>query len=167
MKKITVGFSKSKSIFKIGSTAIQLAEKREYSHAYIVYFSEEKQCEMVAQASHGYVNEISYDNFKKSNIVVKEYCVAVTPSQFKAVMFFIGSKLGSIYSKMQIFLIAVKKILLFEIKQYNRDKYFICSEFAALVCRILGVQVPEELDYCTPSDLDSLMQKAGLSCEIF
>lgn len=159
---ILIGFSKAKSIFKVGSTAIQLAEKREYSHAYIRYYSEEKQCDMVAQASHGYVNEISFENFKKSNTVIKEYCMAVTPSQFKAVMFFIGSKLGTVYSKMQIVLIAIKKILLFEIKQYNKDKYFICSEFAGIVCRILGVKMPDNLDYCTPSDLDTLLSSFGI-----
>lgn len=162
MKKITIGFSKSKSIFKIGSTAIQLVEKREYSHAYIVYYSEEKQCHMVAQASHGYVNEVSLEQFEKSNIVIKQYELAITDFQFKQAMAFIGSKMGSLYSKMQIFLIAIKKLIKLEIKQYNADKYFICSEFAAIVCRILGVKVPNNLDYVTPSDLDTILHNGGL-----
>lgn len=162
MTKLTFGFSKSKSFWKIGSQIIREIEKRDYSHAYIRYYSDEKQCEMVAQASHGYVHEISYENFKIDNIVVKEYCLEVTPSQFKLVMSFIGEKLGSIYSKMQILLIAVKKILLFEIKQYNKDKYFICSEFAAMVCIILEIKVPQNLDYCTPSDLDTLLSNSGV-----
>jgi hypothetical protein len=162
MKKITVGFSKSKSIFKIGSTAIQIAEKRDYSHAYITYFSEEKQCHMVAQASHGFVNEVPLEHFIQSNIVIKEYELAITDAQFKLALTFIGSKLGSIYSKMQIFLIAIKKLLKFEIKKYNADKYFICSEFAAIVCRILGIKVPDNLDYVTPSDLDTILHNNGL-----
>jgi hypothetical protein len=162
MKKISIGFSKAKSIWKIGSTAIQLAEKREYSHVYISYFSEEKQCSMVAQASHGYVNEISLQSFEQSNIIIKQYELAITDAQFNQALSFIGSKMGSLYSKMQILLIAIKKLIKFEIKQYNQDKYFICSEFAAIVCRILGVKVPANLDYVTPSDLDTILQQNGL-----
>jgi hypothetical protein len=162
--KIIVGFSRAKSIFKFGSTAIQLAEKRNFGHAYIRYFSEEKQSEIVAQASHGFVNEMNFDIFKDTNIVVKEYEIVCTPEQFKLVMKFIGSKLGVLYSQMQIILIAIKKVLRFEVKEYNRDKYFICSEFAAIICSILGMDVPTELDYFTPSDLDTLLHNAGVSC---
>jgi hypothetical protein len=157
--KIIVGFSRAKSIFKFGSTAIQLAEKRNFGHAYIRYFSEEKQSEIVAQASHGFVNEMNFDIFKDTNIVVKEYILECTPEQFAMVMKFIGSKLGTLYSQMQIILIAIKKVLRFQINKYNQDKYFICSEFAAIICRILGIQVPKELDYFTPSDLDTLLHE--------
>jgi len=162
MKKITIGFSRPKSFWKIGSIAIRLAEKRDYSHVYVCYFSEEKDCLVVAQASHGYVNEEPLESFKKANTIVKEYPLAVTDSQFKLVLSFIGSKLGTLYSKMQIILIAIKKLIKFEIRQYNKDKYFICSEFAAIVCKILGIKVPAILDYVTPSDLDTILSSAGL-----
>jgi hypothetical protein len=157
--KIIVGFSRAKSIFKFGSTAIQLAEKRNFGHAYIRYYSEEKQTEIVAQASHGFVNEMNFDIFKDTNIVVKEYKLECSRDTFDVIMKFIGSKLGTKYSQMQIILIAIKKVLRFEVKQYNQDKYFICSEFAAIICHTLGVDVPTELDYFTPSDLDTLLHE--------
>lgn len=155
--QIIVGFSRAKSAFKFGSTAIQLAEKRKFGHAYIRYHSEEKQTDIVAQASHGFVNEMNFDIFKDTNIVVKEYKLECSQATFDVIMKFIGSKLGTKYSQMQIILIAIKKVLRFEVKQYNQDKYFICSEFAAIICHILGMDVPKELDYFTPSDLDTLL----------
>lgn len=161
--RIVVGFSRAKSAFKLGSTAIQLAEKRNFGHAYIRYYSDEKQCDIVAQASHGFVNEMNFDIFKETNIVVKEYTLECNEDHFKKVLKFIGSKLGTKYSQMQIILIAIKKVLRFEVKQYNKDKYFICSEFAAVICNILGIEVPNELDYFTPSDLDTLLHTNGVA----
>ena len=161
--QIIVGFSRAKSNLKLGSTAIQLAEKRNFGHAYIRYYSDEKQCDIVAQASHGFVNEMSFDIFKETNIVVKEYTLECNEEHFKKVLKFIGFKLGTKYSQMQIILIAIKKVLRFEVKQYNKDKYFICSEFAAVICNILDIEVPEELDYFTPSDLDTLLRNNGVT----
>ena len=161
--KIIVGFSRARNVFKFGSTAIQLAEKRNFGHAYIRYYSDEKQCDILAQASHGFVNEMNFDIFKETNTVVKEYTLECTEEQFKKVLQFVGSKLGAKYSQMQIILIAIKKVLRFEVKQYNKDKYFICSEFAAVICNILDIEVPKELDYFTPSDLDTLLLNNGVA----
>ena len=161
--KIIIGFSRADSNLKLGSTAIQLAEKRNFGHAYIRYYSNEKQCDIVAQASHGFVNEMNFDIFKETNIVVKEYTLECNEEHFKKVLKFIGSKLGTKYSQMQIILIGIKKVLRFEVKQYNKDKYFICSEFAAVICNILDIEVPEELDYFTPSDLDTLLHNNGVT----
>lgn len=163
MKTLTVGFSRSKSPWKVGSQAIQISEKRNFSHAYIRYECLLTQVQIVAQASHGFVNEMNYDIFQEHNIVCEEYVLECSDEHFIDVIKFIRKNLGVDYSKMQIFFLAIKKLLRFEVKEYNKDKEFICSEFAARICQIAGVTVPSYLDYFTPSDLNTLIKDIKLT----
>lgn len=162
MRKLIIGFSKSKSPWKIGSQVIRIGEKRDFSHAYIRYECILSKEQIVAQASHGYVNEMNYDIFQEHNIVCQEYELKCNDDQFIEVITFIRKNLGIDYSKLQIFFLAIKKLLHFEIKVYNRDKEFICSEFAARICQIAGITVPTYLDYFTPSDLNTLIKDIKL-----
>jgi hypothetical protein len=160
--KIIIGFSRSKSPWKLGSKAIQLSEKRNFGHAYIRIKCPITDKPLIAQASHGSVNMMALPIFLQNNIIVKEYEIECDVDGFKNLMGFVCDNLGAPYSQMQIIAIAIKKILHFEINTYNKDKYFICSEFAARACSILGIQVPTNLDYFTPSDLDTLLSSNGL-----
>lgn len=162
MKKFYLGFSRSKSPWKVGSKVIQLTEKRDFSHSYIRYIDCLTEIDIVAQASHGYVNEMNFDIFKEHNIVVEEYLVMCTEEQYLDMIKFIRVNLGRDYSSLQIFFISVKKVLRFEVNVYNKDKQFICSEFAARICGICGVTVPTYLDYFTPSDLNTLAKDVKL-----
>lgn len=162
MNKIIIGFSRSNNCLAIGSQAIRISEKRNFSHAYIRYIDPTTQVQIVAQASHGFVNEMNYDIFKEHNIVCEEYELICNENEFVNVLTFIKTHLGTKYSKMQILLIAIKKIVKFEINKYNKDKEFICSEFAARVCQIAKVRVPSYLDYFTPSDLNTLIKDINL-----
>lgn len=163
MSTLIIGFSRSKSPWKVGSQAIQLSEKRDFSHAYIRYTCTLTGVDVVAQASHSYVNEMNFDIFKEHNIVVEEYELPCTENDYISVLKFIRTNLGVDYSKLQIFFLAIKKLLRFEVKVYNRDKQFICSEFAARICEITGIRVPTHLDYFTPSDLNTLIKDIKLT----
>lgn len=159
MKKIVVGFSRSISPWKIGSKIIQEVEKRDFSHVYIRYSCPTTGVEVVAQASHGYVNEVSFDIFQTQNIVVEEYEMFSTKDQFRDVLTFIQKNKGKDYSQMQIILIGIKKILHIELDQYeNRDMAYICSEFGARIMQILGKQMPEHLDFVTPSNFREVIR---------
>ncbi len=162
MKTLIVGFSRSKSPWKVGSQAIQIAEKRNFSHAYVRYECILTKTQIVAQASKGFVHEMNYDIFQEHNIVCEEYILECAEEQYIEVIKFIRKNLGVDYSTMQIFFLSLKKLLRFEVKAYNRDKEFICSEFAARICEIAGVTVPTYLDYFTPSDLNTLIKDINL-----
>ncbi len=154
---IIIGFSKARSPWKLGSKAIQLADARDYSHCYIRYVCSDTNVELIAQASHGFVNLVFSDTFKIDNIIVKEYLLECTDAERLSMLIFIQKSLGKPYSKFQLLCIAIKKVFKFEIKSYNKDKYYICSEFAARVCSISGIQVPDNLDYIEPTDLDTIL----------
>lgn len=158
MKKIVVGFSRSKSIWKIGSKIIQEVEKRDFSHVYIRYSCPTTGVEVVSQASHGYVNEVSFEIFKDQNIVVEEYELSCTRDQFKELLTFIQKNKGKDYSRMQLVLIGIKKILHVQLNEFeNRDAAYICSEFAARVLQMIGEPMPKDLDFVTPSDFREII----------
>jgi hypothetical protein len=159
--KIIIGFSRSKSPWKLGSKAIQISEKRNFGHAYLKVICPLTDRPLIAQASHGSVNMMALPVFLENNIVVKEYEIECTPEEFKNLMDFVCDKLGVPYSQWQILEIAIKKLIHFEIKSYNKDKYFICSEFAARACQIIKVDMPDtNLDYFTPSNLEFVLSMA-------
>lgn len=157
MKDVYICFSRAKSEYAVFSKGIQLLEKRKYGHAFIRYTDTLTGVTMVAQASHGIVNEMNYDVFLTKNIMVKEYKLECNDVDFIKLMTFIKKNMGIPYGNSQILMILVKKLINFEIESYNKEKYFICSEFAGFACSILNLQMPEHLDYVTPSDLDTLL----------
>lgn len=152
-----VGFSRSKHWYAIGSLLIQKAEARNFSHAYIEYVCPITNEVIISQASHGYVNEMNKDAFLINNIVVKEYELDCTSEQFINILKFIKKHLGTKYSKRQIIILSLKKLFHLNINENNYDLEFICSEWGARICKIIGIQVPDNLDVFTPSDLDRLL----------
>lgn len=157
--KIVVGFSRAKAWWLIGSKIIKTAEKRPYSHAFIRYTSPSTGMEIVAQASHGCINLMNYDRFLSVNTVVKEYALEVSADQFQFMMNYIEANLGTPYSKLQILLLGIKKLLHIEVNIHNKDEAFICSEFIGRILEVINI-LPEieDNDYLTPSDLDTLLE---------
>lgn len=154
--KLIIGFSRAKSSWAIGSKSIQLAEKRPYSHNYIRYKS---QVDVVVQASHGFVNKQSFEIFKQSNIVVREYTFEVDSEKFNEFLKYSEENLGKPYSYVQIFFLAIKKLFRIEVDVNNKDHEFICSEFAARVLEVIGILNTSKHDVITPSDLEKLILK--------
>jgi len=158
---IIIGFSRAKSPWKIGSLFIREVEKRNFSHAYIKMDILSTGIPMVAQASHGTVNVINYEIFKKDSIVVEEYIINCSDKDYSEILTFISNNAGKPYGVFQLVLIGVKKLFHIELDIRNRDSKYICSELAARIAGIAGVNVPELLDYTTPSDLNTLLKELG------
>lgn len=153
MKKIIIGFSRAKSLWAIGSTIIQVSEKRNFSHAFIKYEDPITGLIMISQASHGMVHDCYIEEFLKANIIVEEYEIDCTDQQWLDFYIFNRKHQGVKYSKTQ--LIALAAVKLFHIKLWfnNGDAEFICSEWAGRVCSILNEPMPDNLDAMTPSNL--------------
>lgn len=156
--EIIVGFSRAKDKLKLGSTLIRLVEKRAFSHVYIKYQCPLTKVMLIAQASHGLVNLCNFDIFKVDNIIVEEYKMECSDSQFYNMITFINLNLGKPYSKLQLILIGIKKILHLELKTKNQSESYICSELAFRICQIFGVKYSGNSDYITPSDINKLVR---------
>lgn len=157
--QIIVGFSKAKSIWKVGSTIIRAIEKTKFSHAFISYTCPLTQVDLVAQASHGMVNQCNLDIFRLENIILEEYEIDCTDDQFIDMLRFINLNLGKDYSTLQLLLIGIKKILHIEIKTVDQDTSYICSEWAFRICQMFGIEYDGNSDYMTPSDLNRLVKE--------
>lgn len=162
MGSVIVGFSRARSPWKVGSTIIAATEKRNYSHVYIRYTDPTTGIEIVAQASHGYVNQVAYDIFIQDNIVVEEYDLETTPEQTLEILTFILKNLGKPYSKLQLLFITVKKLFHVTINIRNNDSAFICSELGAKVCKFKKIILEDDLDLETPSDLNTVLRAKGV-----
>lgn len=160
MNKVILGYSRSRSPWKIGSKVIQETEKRNFSHCYIVYICPITGVKIVSQASHGFVNEMNYDIFCIQNVVVEEYSFNCSDEQFLTILKYMKLNLGKPYSKLQLVLIGIKKLLHFEINIRNGNEAFICSEWQANIAKMMGIEVPDELDYETPSDINLVIKNA-------
>lgn len=155
---IIIGFSRAKSPYKIGSKIIQWVEKRPYSHSYIRFADPITGSHMIAQASHGYINIVNHRYFIAENEIVKEYLITCRDVAFEQLISrYITEHLGEKYGYLQLLLIGIKKIFKFEITKYNISKFQICSEFAGNICKLLNLKIQGNLDYLTPSDLDTLL----------
>lgn len=164
VRRFIVGFSKAVSWYAIGSRIIQLVECRNFSHAYILFIDEITDVEMVAQASHGYVNLVNYSIFCKHNVIVEEYEIECTDVEFKEIQKFINMNLGKPYSKLQLFWIGIKKLFNVELRiKEDKDSGFICSEWTSRICQIAGIEVVCDQDYITPSDLHEIIIKLGIA----
>lgn len=161
MNIINIGFSRAKRWYKVGSVVIAKSEARDYSHVYVEYTCQITGVELIAQASHGMVNLMNKVIFLENNIIAKQYVLQCTDKQNLDIMTFIANSLGTPYSMSQVLLLGIKTAFKFQIKSYNKDKYYICSEFAARLCKILDIVMPEELDYVTPSDLDRILSEVS------
>lgn len=157
MKTITIGFSRAKSDWLIGSKIIQLVEKRPYSHCIIIYKDPILNKDMVFQASHGMVNHISYFNFSDINLTIKTYELEFNDNEFNTFYEFMFNKLGIPYGRLELIGIGIKKLFHLESPFHDGLQTEICSELAARVCKLKGIEIPINLDEITPSDLDTIL----------
>lgn len=157
---ITIGFSRSKNWWALGSKSIQWVEKRPFSHCYVRYTHSVTGIDIISQAAHGFLNQFNVDIFQENNVIVEEYIFDVYHPQYVDMLTYIHKNLGKEYGYLELVLIAIKKVLHVELNVHDGDKTFICSEFAARICQVLGIiDHTIDQDYMTPSDLNTLIKQ--------
>ncbi len=158
--KFIIGFSHAKSFWQIGSTIIQEAEKRPYSHTYVRVKDATTGYDLVYQAGGKQgIHVVTYDGFKTGNVPVKEYEIEVPEAVGIFALRWMQTALGVPYSYLQIIRIAIGKVFHTTIANENGPTSMICSEFTGRVCSILGIRNAQRLDAFTPSDQDFLLEQ--------
>lgn len=126
-KNIRIWIASSRPIKnKIGSDIIMWSQNTNYSHVLIIIN------DMVFQASHGFVNATSMENFLKENLIVDRIEIEKEKCDFKYLFLTLGNK----YGYKQLFKIALKYVMLTKLKIINNfkykdngNRYLICSEY--------------------------------------
>jgi len=111
---------------KIGSNLIMFAQKTDYSHVLIIING------MVFQASHGYANSVSMDNFLKANVIVDRISI----KKEKCDLEYLFTTLGNRYGYLQLIRIAMIFLRFSRIRfvdkfarKDNGNSRVICSEY--------------------------------------
>jgi len=153
MPRIIIGFSRPKSKLAISSYVIRIAENSAYSHAYLRWYSNGIERDMVYHASHGMVHFISGNRFDAEAITVSKYEISLTDEQFKSVMQKCVDLAGTKYGTLQLLGMALEKIT--GIKNPFRDgnQTFVCSELVGEVLRQL-FNIDTDLERAGPKELE-------------
>ena len=156
MRKITIGFSTPKK-FKLGSFLIRKFEGSEYSHIFIKMNASPKSplpFAKVFQASHGDVNAIAYDVFKKDNHIFHEYELEIEDDKYYEVATWLWFQLGKPYGFTQLLGIAFKVKM-----SNNKEDRFICSELAGMILKeYLCFDISKSLDYISLDDIKKILE---------
>ena len=143
MRKITIGFSTSKSKWAIGAIIIRAFEGTSYSHTYMEFWSDTLFRSLIYQASHDMVNFMNLEVFEKTSKVIESYELCVTEEQYKKILGFCVDYIGVAYGKLDLIGIGLARIshqLGFTENNPFKDgkKSFVCSELMGYVLKILG-----------------------------
>jgi len=156
---IIIGFSSAKSKYALFGKAIELVEKRPFSHALVIYQDPITGIDMVFQAAHGIVHSCSFSKFCEYNNIIKLYKLEFTQQEYDEFYKMMLTLLGTKYGWCQIIGIFIKKLIHIESPFHNGLQSIICSELAARICKIKNIPITIDLDSITPSDLDKILSE--------
>lgn len=151
MKKIIIGFSKSKKILPIGSWLIRLYQWTKFSHVYIRIPMEAYPSDLIVHASEGLVQHMSKTVFDKKHEIVNEFSLTVSDEKWdqvdKNLLHEIAGEKYSIMQNLGIFLVHILRLI--GIRATNPWKSgWNCSEYVA---RVISMVLITELDQIRPN----------------
>jgi len=164
MKYITIGFSKSKKNFAIGSMLIRAYQGfSSFSHCYIRMKVPVVPSDAIIHASEGKVLRMSGTQFDKKHEVVDEFKVLLTDAEHDKVRILMHEISGDDYSLCQnlgIFIVDLARLIGFNIKNPWTTGWN-CSEF---VMEIVKNKFPEQFsaydqNTVTPIQVYKVMKK--------
>lgn len=147
--KLIIGASRSD---KIGSTILQVHMNTEYSHVYARWLLKSQEREIVYQASHGMVHFCSLEHFTRDNIIVKEFILDITDTQFKKFSRKCIDLAGEKYSKLELLQIWISDVSGGTFVGKDQNGY-ICSELMCELLEDLGIKFDKPKYLVKPKDI--------------
>jgi len=167
MKTIVVGFSKPKE-FKLYAWLIMKCDKANFDHAYLKFYSDSLDREIIYQAIGKGVGFIGNILFHTKNESVEEFKLSVDDNKYIIMMQFCIDNSGMPYGFLEVLGMAWVKVCAKLGKTvtnpFNKgDKQEFCSE---IVSRCLNVVKPEEfnidVENISPKELNSLLKQLNV-----
>lgn len=161
---VIIGFS-CPNKFMIGAELIKLWQGgTKYCHVYMVTYSPYTELFLVHQASHGMVNCMSYDAFKESNNVVREFTVNIAPEDLQATVKKAQELLGRPYGVLGLCKLVVARLLQHLFPKWCNHigdglKTLHCSEFIGALFPKFAAKQPN-LDRIEPVDIYKVLEQA-------
>lgn len=164
MRKVLIGFSKTKKKLGIFSWIIRKIECTDYSHTYL-RFNNSRGKGLIYQASHTMVNFMGEKVFLEQSEPVKEYEILLTEEQYAEMIDFCIDRCGIPYAALENLGIGIARLCnVVGIKAHNifgiKRSAYKCSEIVAeFLENILKVEIPEDLDMVSPKQVHAVVEK--------
>jgi len=157
MKTITIGFSKSKKKFAIGSYAIRTYYGTEYSHVYIKFKSESLDRVLIYEAVGGGLRFIGTKVWESHAVEVASFDIEVSqPSHIKLMQYCIDNA-GVEYGTAQNIGIFACDLLGTKTNPFKKGKN--CSEVVGEVLKLEGYVIDKDINLVTPRDIYKVLSE--------
>lgn len=158
MKIITIGFSKSKKKFAIGSWVIRAYMGTPYSHTYLSFYSQSLDRHLKYEAVGSGVRFIGDNLWEKHALEIKSYTIEVTDESYIESLQECVDNAGINYGFWQNIGIVVANILNLNKNPFNSG--INCSEIMGKLLKKNGYVITKDTNLLTPLDIENIL-KAG------
>lgn len=157
MKKITIGFSKSKKPFAVGSLLIRWYMKTPYSHVYMKFYSASLNRTMVYEAVGKGVRFIGLERWKEHAEEVASFDIEISDENYTRLLQYCVDNAGIDYGFWQNLGIVISNICKLKENPITIGKN--CSEEIGEVLELEEYVIEKDKNLLTPKDIyDILIQ---------
>lgn len=160
-KIITIGFSRPKGkLFPLFSWLIRLFEGVNYSHVFLKWTSNAGPT-VVYEASGARVRFMNASIFNKSVTVVHEYKFIISPADYRKLIKFTMTNVGTNYGMLQVFGMALTRLFNLKKNPFGDGKSSqVCSETVAYFLQdVLGYEILFDKEVAGPRLLREFIEK--------
>jgi len=163
VKRVKIGFSKSKKNLALFSWAVRVYQRTKFSHIYIILETPFLGSDTVTHASEGKVLSMSDYQFNKRHEVIEEILIEVSEENYNEMLLELHKVSGDDYGVMQnigILLVDLLNSLNIKIKNPWQQGWN-CSEFVCVMLQKCKPELVENIDpqTVTPKQLYNLLKK--------
>ena len=157
METVTIGFSKSKKKFAIGSWLIRKWMRTEYSHVYIKFQSNSLNRELIYEAVGTGLRFIGTKVWESHALEVKSYLIEVKKCNQIRLLQYCVDNAGVEYGTVQNLGIFTAKVFGNKKNKFNQGKN--CSEVIGEILKLEGYEIKKDVNLLTPLDIDLILSK--------
>lgn len=171
MKKMIVGFSRSKKFLPLASILIRFYQNTSFSHTYIkLPFKHRFPSDKILHASEGLIQNMSGTQFDKKHKVINEFEIEISDDIYFELLSVMHELAGDDYSVLQnIGIILVDIARYFGIRMTNPfKKGWNCSEFVAEILKRIYPNKFNNIDpnTVTPKEIYVILESLCEDCNI-
>jgi len=159
MKTITIGFSRSKKNFAIGSYAIRWYMSTPYSHVYLKFDAASLERKLIYEAVGAGVRFIGADRWCTHAQEVDSFTLNVSDASYKQIMQYCIDNAGIDYGFWQNFGVLIASA--FKMKKNPLTDGENCSEAIGGLLELEGYKIDKDLNLLTPKDIHEILTSQG------
>lgn len=158
MKTITIGFSKSKKKFPIGSWLIRAYMGTPYSHVYLRFYSKSLDRTLIYEAVGDGVRFIGLKSWENHAAEVDSFDLEISEDIYISLLQYCVDNAGYEYGFMQNIGIVLAKVLNLNTNPFQTGSN--CSEEVYKILQLSGYSLDKNKNLVTPKDINEALKKS-------